>query len=355
MSGSGPKHRAVVFEDDVPTRTALEASMKTLIDPAVVQLDAHQSSGEAKPLTGGQLSGIVKDKLLKPRPANLVVLDWDLSKFKEPITRELVRGLCEELSIPLAVYHVAHGQFGHVEQMQRWQESEITIDPAAPIKTIGTRCAQILAAFMAIEHELSPGDGDLGTRLRKLLQAPKSAEVQLDSYSWGRTKSLQVADRDDKFRFTVTATGYWIHNRLLQFPGVLLNAVACASYLGVDPAEFAAKKEFQAPFEAALYKGPFSELGPYWWTTAIDDVLAEKTPKGSSKIITGYELIRKIGSAGPVRCIEGHDGAGFYCIITKEPVCEEHSVTPSGWLPMGADKSRIHSRKSEELSAWLKL
>ena len=355
MNGPPPPYRIVVFEDDDANFEKLNRGLASAATEMRAELFRYPGERPWEQVKGsGELPKLVEVHLLLPHPTSLVILDWDLSKYQHPVTSELVRGICEDLAVPICTYRTERGELGRVKRLQRWQANEIAIDSAKPPEVVAEIGASCLRGFVKIEAAFA-STPRLSEVVKKLLAPPASAEVQLDQYAWGSAEQFQVADREEQSRFAATALGYWIHNRLLQFPGVLLNPTAAASYLDVGVEAFE-RPEVRSFFEAALYHGPFAEIGPYWWTAGLDDLCAANSVPEDRAIVTGRTALQRKGiDVPPARCAHGHDGAGYYCIITRKPVCAEHSEQPTAWLPIGAERSRIDISRFQELGAWLAL
>jgi hypothetical protein len=356
MTNTSAPHRVAIFEDDDIAYEALASALKVTADEVGAELSRYPGERPWDQGKGsGQLPKLVEEHLLRPRAASLVVLDWDLSRYEHPVTSELVRGICDDVALPVCTYRTERGEVGRVKRLQRWQDREIAIDSSMPPERVAAMCGWCLRGFVAIDQAFGSGR-PLAGAVKSLLRPPTSAEVQLDQYAWGSPEALQVAERPDhQDRFAATTLGYWIYNRLLQFPGVLLNGIAAASYLDIDPKSLE-RTDVRDFFTPALYQGPFADTGPYWWTSGLDDVCAAYSLPEDGTLVTGRTALARAGIEVPrVKCSRGHDGAGYYCIITRQPVCAEHSEQPTGWLPIGADRSRIESGRFQELGAWLAL
>jgi hypothetical protein len=340
-------HRAVVFEDNERAFGRLEATLREHANRVECSVRCHQ---------GGE-GGDVSASIIEPKPASLVVLDWDLSGYDPPVHRELVRGICTEKYVPLCTYHLDLGEHEKLKRLLRWNDDEIAVDSLQDHAEIGRRCGEILEGFVAIQDSFARHlHEDLGRRVRRILSAPDNINIQLEQYSWGQQRLVQVIEAKERERFVSTAIGYWIFNQLLQFPGLLVNTVAAASYLDIDADAFQSRDEVRGPFARALYHGPFSKLGPFFWLPILDDIRAENMGEDDEELISGRDVLKRKGvNVDRVRCSQGHEGAGYYCLVTERPVCGEHSVAPSGWVPIGADRSRIEKEKYRELSAWLKI
>ena len=139
--------------------------------------------------------------------------------------------------------------------------------------------------------------------------------------------------------------GSWLYLSLLRFPGLLVNNVACASYLNIEPSEFS-RRDVHEPFDEAIYSGPFADLGPRWWRDGLDDLLADS---GASD---GKEYLKCFGiNVNSCRDADSGERAGYYCMITQEPVSLSNSTGNINWFPAGADLARIRSSKFEQITS----
>jgi len=347
--------RVLLFEDDTDAFTKLSASLSPLLARVDAILDRYV--GEAD----GRADEAVEAAITKAPAASVIVLDWDLSKYqRSAISRQLVRGAAEELYVPVCTYTSPTGDHGALQQLMKWQDSVIALDSSDDYDGIAHRCAAIASGFLQLERSRPSGahaKGKLSRWIVDVLSAPAAAQSQVAEYAIANLQQLlQVADvkSAERGRLVTTVVGYWIHNQLLQFPGVLVNATAAASYLDIAVSEFEAA-EVRKVFDSARYSGPFADVADYWWLAGLDDVSARAMRAEDTALLTGREAAERAlaRGIGRVRCYAGHEGAGYYCLITKAPVCEEHSVRPGTWLPIGADRSRIEKNKHEELSPWL--
>lgn len=147
-----------------------------------------------------------------------------------------------------------------------------------------------------------------------------------------------------------TIFGTWMYDSLLKYPGMTVHTVAAASYLGIAVEEFS-KADVQELFSEAIYQGPFhSSDRPLWWRDLLDDLLVEADAEDGATYAT-----KKLGrEIPPCKCSESNqEPAGFFCMITKQPVSDEHSVGGVSWFPPGADLARIAESKYDELAPWL--
>ncbi|WP_276258144.1 hypothetical protein [Haloglomus litoreum] len=297
----------------------------------------------------------------------LVVLDAELNQYIESTVRKSdVKDACLELGVPLCVYHRDEGEYSDPENIKESEDHLIKLDPKEGHEQMAESCAILAKGFNEIQEKLKERLADADPEdlleppsefMKDITDVPVSAKANLDKYSWGQSESVAIlkegGDKQDSIRRKSTVLGYWIHNQLLEYPGVLLNPVAAASYLGVNHEVFAEDEEYHEPLEEALYQGPFSGLDNWWWKAEIDGLLNRNTTPEDGSVISGREFLSREGyDIGPVQCLEGHDGAGYYCILTGEPVCEDDSVSPEAWIPAGASISRISEGEYMKLSGW---
>lgn len=352
------ENRVVVFEDVEANFERLKAELLPRVQSLGCEVQKFELDHLPRlvPGRGKDQGDLVAEHLLQAPETLLAVLDEDLSQYRG-LSRSAVHGACAEYSIPVAVYHYITGQDEAARLLKRWRESEITIDNSSSWSAIAAQCAAISKGIKSIRQALEADRGkNLSEIIPKIMRAPPDAEIQLGQYTWGRSRSLDLAREDsssDSLRAWATTVAYWIRNQVLQFPGALLNPIAASAHLDVDSKSFLERPELRQPFTDALYDGPFGELGPFWWTTKLDDILAAGTPEGVAEVVTGHDLLGRLGR--PVarsRCIEGHEGTGYYCVVNRAPVCIDHSVEARGWFPAGATKSRIHRKTYDQMSPW---
>lgn len=360
------ENHILIFEDQEDNYVELHESMLThekadrfVIDRFPPEKTAPDSwSSDEQP----GAADILADELTDPIP-DLVVLDWELGGFESNVRREHVQAACKERGIPLCVYHRNEGQFADPQELKEYEEDLIPIDVKEAAIDVADAVLTIANAFVEIHGAIKANAvSDMHDALYESMNVPTSAEAQMGQYSMGQSTALRVVkeelDESERNRIISTFIGYWIHNQLLEYPGVLLNRTATASYLGVDYEDFTESTKCQNALKKARYKGPFSDLSrdDWWWTNRLDDLRLELPPSDDGGLPTGPPLFRELCDIdlAPVRCVEdGEKRGGYYCILTEQPVCKEHSKQPEGWIPVGATRSRISDSKYEEVTSWM--
>jgi hypothetical protein len=131
---------------------------------------------------------------------------------------------------------------------------------------------------------------------------------------------------------------------------LFVNEVAAASHLNLSTEDFK-QPNIRAIFDAGLYRGPFEDSKrPQWWRGLLDDIVA------GDNCADGLELVtKKVNQqVRPSQCyVDPTKTAGYYCIISRQPVSLENSKGGLSWFPRGADLTRIGNPKFEEYGPWL--
>jgi len=156
--------------------------------------------------------------------------------------------------------------------------------------------------------------------------------------------------------------GHVLANSVLRFPGPLLSGAALCAYCACSIDEAAA---LAPSFEAALYAGPFSGLGPYYWRDDVDRLLdAGLEALGEVDASSFAESNRAVVEVWLKRTLKSHDcdrcggtRGGFWCPFKLRPVCDRSdcSVPSSSWVPQGAQLTRVERDFYDELSPLLGL
>jgi len=351
--------RVLVFEDRDDNYDEIREPLEdALPDELALERFDHSS-----PIESDEVLSALEERVKDPEFPLLIILDYDLTVAGNQVRREHVRQLCEDHDLPLCIYHRIDSSLEDRLQVQEYEEDRIKINPSKGAEEVASDAANIAKGFNQIRYALAEALGDQSRpAIPEILDAPRGVRGKLDQYAWGNPGALMGGgpdmDQDDLIRRSTTHLGYWIHNELLEFPGALLNPVALAAYLDVDHEAFCEDIEYQDPFDDALYDGPFSELGRWWWTPKVDEIRALHMTDEDQEMPLGQTIFERLElpEIGPALCHDGeseeHGGARYYCIIKQKPVCEDHSKNPEGWIPMGATRSRISRDELARLEPW---
>lgn len=293
----------------------------------------------------------------------LFATDRDLSRSTQlpGLSEAAVSKAAALLGVPVCVYSA--GADDSVLQRQRsGGDGRIVLD-SSNLKRMAHRIYVLATGFEALRRDLdsivsskTKNPNGPAMLLAMALSKPDAAPhialyVSGDQRMIAEVMPASPADSIDAVqrKRINTALGTWLCDSVLRFPGVLLDEISAASFLNVSPSRFS--PEIRALFASALYQGPFSDNAePRWWRHIVADILNDaKVPDGRS-----YVLKRLNKSLPPCACsVDQKAPAGFICAVTLKPVCKAHSVGQVGWLPRGADLTRVTREVFEELSPWI--
>lgn len=353
------KVKIVLFEDTREKQTDLLASLKKHLPTGEVVLFEATQFAESDPDKQRTYEARLETILGAPpyRGATLVVADQDLSKSPQFIglSANAVLGATKRLAIPTCSYsrqpEVAY------EWRGRWEEGHIVLSFSDGEDELARRASIAARGFDDIVKKLpevlkNETNKSAPRILAALLGKPEYSE-KIALYSVGdqnrvaEIPSQPKEGKPDEQRMA-RFLGYWLWDSLLRYPGVLVNLIAAASHLNIDTPDFT--PAVQKLFGEALYSGPFADsTKPQWWRGLLDDIVSRDN-------VSGLELAQKKVNAAikPSRCcVEPSKPAGYYCIISEQPVSLENSKGGLSWFPRGADLTRISNPRFEEYGPWL--
>lgn len=286
----------------------------------------------------------------------LVITDSDLtSQGQTGLFGASIVSWCQQLGIPVGDYS---RKLSSLPKAPELFELRVPSDPTLAPAFI----AAIFRGFRDIGDALLSSSEFLGKRspaavLASLLGQPE-IENQLALYAvrMGSTSGalMDLVEHSEplqerKRKVLAYIVGHLLLN-ILRFPGPVLSVRALKAYVASDEAD---AEDIVALFSLAHYKGPFADLGQFFWLSAVDAVLDELTKALPTdyEAETSGELYRNaleealarplLRHACPTRC-QGKNG-GFFCPFTERTVCRlpNCSVGSNSWLPQGAKLCRI--------------
>jgi len=353
------KIKIVLFEDTDQTRSGL-----------LEGLNEHLKDGEAIPFGQSEESAedmqrMYQDRLesiLSKAPydeATILVVDRDLSKSQNfgGLSDDTVAAAAKRLAVPICSYARQQAPDDY-NWRARWEEGRIVLsfendEELARKAVLAARGFAEIAAGLPGVMKDRVGKSPAKV-LAALLGKPEYSD-KIALYSVGDQNRLaeilaKAKDETDRIKRMKCLLGYWLWDSLLRYPGLLVNEVAAASYLNIATVDFE-KSEVRTVFADALYGGPFADSKrPQWWRGMLDDIVS------GENCSDGLELARKkVSSAiNTSQCCEDPSKpAGYYCIISGQPVSLENSKGGFSWFPRGADLTRISKTKFDEYGPWL--
>lgn len=177
-----------------------------------------------------------------------------------------------------------------------------------------------------------------------------------------RTAMTPGTPEPDKAQLLAYVIGHVLCNAVLRYPGPLLSQAALVAFCSTATIEAPMLSKI---FADALYTGPFSSDGPYFWRQDVDrimDVHASAMPDRTfetggqyNRAVIEHLAQRPLASHSCARC--GGLNGGYYCPLTDRPVCEraDCSIAANSWIPAGADLCRIERDFYDEWSPLLGL
>jgi len=354
----------VLFEDDDATRTEVLGALKKHL----------HGNDDVKPFEGSLFTESDTDraKMYEERlrkilssgtyhGTTLIVADRDLSRSQDShfggLSVNAVAAAAKKLAIPICSY-ARQPEMQEYEWQGRWEEGHIVLRFSDGADELARRAVLAARGFAAIAEDLpavmkEKANNSVAKILAALLGKPKFAD-KISLYAVGDQNRLteilaKAKSGSQDVKVMSHFLGYWLWDSLLRYPGLFANEVAAASHLNVETDDFK-KNNIQSLFRAALYEGPFAdEKNPQWWRGLLDDTVS------GAKCNDGLELARKTDAeVKPSKCrVDPSKAAGYYCIISREPVSLENSRGGLSWFPRGADLTRISNDKFDEYGPWL--
>lgn len=365
--------KIALFEDTEHTRSEILQALRDRLgdEGSVVPFAAEhfqETSGEEGRTYEDRLENILKKSPYDD--TTLIVADRDLSKSERfgGLSVNSVAAAARRLAIPVCAYARAFRPDDDYLWRGRWEEGLIVLSLSEGESELARRAVLAAHGFANIGEKLSSVDLESNSSPAKLLAAllahtEEASKIAL--YAVGDQNRLTELPREGQqltelprqgeewlewVKKVTHFLGYWLHDSLLRYPGVFANEVATASHLNIKTEDFR-RDDVKAMFTGAIYEGPFADVNdPQWWRGALDDIVA------SENCADGLELVRgKIDeNISRSECsVDPEISAGYYCIISSQPVSLQNSKGNLSWFPRGADLTRVSNPKFDEYGPWL--
>jgi hypothetical protein len=354
--------KVVLFEDVDQTKSELVTALKKHLSSDGVVL-AFDSGTIAEPESERNRMYEDRLRLILSRPpydaVTLLVADRDLSmspNFRGMSVSAVIEA-AKRLGIPICSYARQPGSEDY-KWRARFEEGHILLSESDD-DDLARQAALAARGFADIASKLP---GLINEELRKsparalaaVLGKPEYAD-KIALYSVGDQNRLSEVPPEGKndldwVKRIGCFLGYWVWDSILRYPGLLVNEVAAASHLNIATDDFR-KPTIQAAFKGAIYDGPFADpKRPRWWRGLLDDLVAREGCNDGLELATK----RTNETIQPSHCsVDPSKAAGYYCIISDQPVSLENSRGGLSWLPRGADLTRISTRLFEEYGPWI--
>ncbi len=364
-----PIKHVVLFEDEAEIKNGIVAALEQQFKNSEVRIQSFMPEETDLPADFSYEDGIkqyLANRNISMESIGLFITDFDLSKTSHypGLSEDVITRVANNFSIPNCVY--ARGRYKEsLMQEQRWSDSRIILEITENYDVFASNCKVIFNGFEEIRQKYnvlkikelrSPaqvlsnllGKQDIQGRFNLYSEGDKQMLARImPFYHKDANKKINTNEIQQRFPRIL---GYWLWGSILRYPGIVVNQVAAESYLGISQNALS-RPGIRNLFRKAEYNGPFAGINgrALWWRDTLDEILEE------NKCSNGLIFIEKNGihDVSNSRCLDAHDGAGYYCMINQKPVCEEHSRSDVSWFPAGADLARISEEDYEELSPWL--
>lgn len=308
-------------------------------------------------------------RVLEQRGIKMVVVDHDLSELDVRISESAITNACKQLAIPVCNYHRkppnndSQNLKSKVNQARSFS-IEIEIDEDNHCKQCAKEIINVFLGFQSLKEKISNLEMEVLSEGPAKIISEVLGKPELESifarYTASSTLAADIIQYDDedtpeneiplilkeRIHFIL---GCWLHNYVLPFPGILLNNIAAASYINLDPQQF---NGYSVEFEDAKYSGPFSTYTPYWWRYDLDQILFDADAEDAVEFLENKQMQNIL----PCKCsVNSESNAGYYCIVKRQPISYEQSVGHLSWIPEGADLCRIHKKIYRRLAPMMGL
>ncbi len=349
----------ILFDDIEKERNEIITGLKKALGGAANLVPFDDKTRPAEGFSYERHISAWLDRTFKAEDIGLLVCDKELGCYMPGLSATAIAVVARDKGIPCCQYsRQAEGggrDFAGFERLRRWSSEEITLEDFQ----VDSWVRQIAALFRGFEtirdaYPKVPAGKTPAAALATLL-SHQEVESRIALYGSGDqgflVETLALYDSGDRpkqaqmqMRMT-RVLGNWLYLSILRFPGILVNPVAAASYLNIAPMNFNTPT-VRSLFDSALYRGPFYEIGPWWWRNTLDKVLGEEGCTDGLMLAKKHDLLVK-------PCLDPDTGkpTGLYCMITRKPVSAENSRGGISWFPSGADLARIRKDKFEEITA----
>jgi hypothetical protein len=354
-----PPGRIVIIDDDEEHLESLKAEITANLGDAGGEVITWRPKFEDDVLQA--FDGLVADGV------TLMVTDYDLTKKGPPgFFGDSIVAWCQQRAIPVGDY--SRGNRAHLPNKPNLFEFRFP----STVKEAGPGIAAIYRGFRAIRGALDANPNLLSApspanMLADMLHHP-SAVAQFSMYTPQIGVNASLVDLvkesrlpDERKALAAYILGHVLFNSVLRYAGPILDPLTLCSYFAIDDAEV---ERITPLFAQATYDGPFAELGPYFWRDQVDGIIEEWVQHSAAEYTGDPASYRRailqeiIGEPQLTRypCPRcGGERGGYRCPFTNAVVCElgECSIGSSGWIPQGADLTRVERTFFDETAPML--
>ena len=136
---------------------------------------------------------------------------------------------------------------------------------------------------------------------------------------------------DSVTQWSVSEATAWIRDTLIEYPGLLYNAVHAATFLGISENAFRSSP-LQEAFAKAKYCGLFPPLDGRWWKSRLQQIANAMLTQRERNLLLregfplAWERTRKTTIERSTCIFSGESPAEWVCYILKKPVMIKYSL-----------------------------
>ena len=292
-----------------------------------------------------------------------VLLDTDLSNFKNGISQSAFRSACSMIGLPVLRYSKKgltqpSDRLKYLATIAREGSQAILVPDSILHEGLADWVLNVALSFKNIREQIEKQakDGRVvspAALLAEMINIP-NIDIDLIGYSganfffFGDLIESPIDNKlETKTRNYSTQFGYWLANYVLMFPGPILNRGAAAAHLGVTKNDLIKSAEALAVLQEAAYTGPFASQGDYFVRQLLDQLLA------SSDKSNYVELLQSKGIQLEDATVENASETFYYCIVNDVPILDSDARGPFDWIPRGADICRVRKDTYDKFGPWL--
>jgi hypothetical protein len=347
----------LIIDDKQDYLDGLTGALRTLLANDQVEVLAWVPRDTDKPMA-------VFEAFLNQHDVRLVVTDYDLTEQGQlGFFGATVVDWCQAEAIPVGDF--SRGHASSLAKEPNLFELRVPVDS---YDVAADYVANIFRGFLAIGSAIDSNATLLSQRspaaaLATMLQVPGlvgqfsqygiryggANSALIDRFAETASPDIQP-ERRTRARLLTYIMGHLLLNSILRFPGPLLDRRGLEAFLAIKPGSH---QDVEPLLAKAHYMGPFADLGPFYWTEAVEEILetADERLNPDEEYSSPGQFNRKraealLGKTLPVdpRCerCSGENG-GFLCPFSDRTVCQraDCAVVSNVWIPAGARLSRF--------------
>lgn len=297
--------------------------------------------------------------ICKDHGIDLVLLDTDLSRFRNGLSQSACRLALQQLGIPVCRYSKRHSttEIRELERLTKlategsssvWVPSEC-LDRTALSEKLLPWLISVEAGFSRLHEGLIKKPELISERLgpsgvlSELLNM-SSLRADLIGYT-GQNLFFFSPNSPSNPKTVALRLGYWLKNYILEFPGPILNITATAAYLNINEGHLRSDP-VRDLLAGCRYNGPFSTVDEFYIRSSLDDLLDQFGGDLQSAPELNEIKLDRVDPNQP-------ESPAYYCVLRRLAIPSEKAASSPDWIPPGAQTARISRDIYDQLGPML--